>query len=144
VEDQHEPIFFEDMYVGLQRAFTKQVTGEDVAAFAQVTGDANPLHMDEDFAATTRFGRRVAHGMLSASFISTVLGTQLPGPGCIYLTQQLNFSAPVYVGDTVTATVTVEQLKPKRQFASMKTVCTVADTVVINGTAMVWAPSRNS
>ena len=110
--------------------------------FAGVSGDTNPIHLNDQYAAATPFKTRIAHGMLTASFISTVLGTKLPGPGCIYISQTLKFLAPVRAGDTVQARVTVSELVPKKRRASLKTVCTVDDKVVVDGEALMLVPSR--
>lgn len=134
--------FIEDLSVGMSAAYAKTITDADIVLFAGVSGDTNPVHMNEDYARGTMFGGRIAHGMLSASFISTVMGTRLPGPGCIYMTQNLRFKAPVRVGDTVVARVTVAELMPEKRRAVMRTVCTVGKTVVIEGDALVMVPSR--
>lgn len=134
--------FIEDLSVGMTAAYAKTITDADIVLFAGVSGDTNPVHMNEDYARGTMFGGRIAHGMLSASFISTVMGTRLPGPGCIYMTQNLRFKAPVRVGDTLVARVTVAELMPEKRRAVMRTVCTVGKTVVIEGDALVMVPSR--
>ncbi len=134
--------YFEDLTIGQTGVYGRTVTDADIYTFAGVSGDTNPIHLNDEFAKESRFGQRIAHGMLSASFISTVLGTLMPGPGCIYLTQNLKFLAPVTVGNTVTARVTVSELKPEKKRALLKTVCTVGDTVVIDGEAMVYVPAR--
>lgn len=136
--------YYEDLEVGQSSSYAKTITDADIVLFAGVSGDTNPVHLDDEFAATTRFGHRIAHGMLTAAFISTVLGTKLPGPGAIYLKQNLKFMAPVKVGDTVVATATIDELFPKHNRATMKTVVTVGDTVVVDGDAMVYVPSRES
>lgn len=129
---------FEALVVGQSAHFTKTVTEADVVLFAGVTGDMNPAHIDEVAARASRFKGRVAHGMLSASFISTVLGTRLPGPGTIYVGQTLRFTAPVRIGDTVTARVTVRELDSGRRRARLETVCTNQDgTEVVTGEAEV-------
>lgn len=110
--------------------------------FAGVSGDTNPVHLDEEFAASTMFGGRIAHGMLSAGLISAVFGTRLPGPGCIYLSQSLKFKAPVKIGDTVVARVTVKELKAEKRRAVFSTVCTVGDKVVMDGEAEILVPAR--
>jgi 3-hydroxybutyryl-CoA dehydratase len=135
--------FIEDLSVGMTAAYAKTITDADIVLFAGVSGDTNPVHMNEDYARGTMFGGRIAHGMLSASFISTVMGTRLPGPGCIYMTQNLRFKAPVRVGDTVVARVTVAELMPEKRRAVMRTVCTVGKTIVIEGDALVMVPSRS-
>ncbi len=134
--------YFEELEVGMTAVFSKTIGEADVAAFAAASGDVNPLHLDAEFAAGTRFGERVAHGMLSASLISAVIGTKLPGPGCIYLSQTLKFRAPVRLGDTVVARVTVTRLHPARGHVSCRTECTVGDTVVVEGDALIHVPSR--
>jgi 3-hydroxybutyryl-CoA dehydratase len=116
------------------------VTAEDVAAFAAVSGDHNPVHLDEAYAKTTRFKGRIAHGMLVASFISTVLAAKLPGPGTIYLGQTLSFKAPVRLGDKVEISVTVSVVFAEKGRAILKTQCRVGETVVLDGEATVLAP----
>ncbi|MGI9336671.1 MAG: MaoC family dehydratase [Gammaproteobacteria bacterium] len=136
--------YYEDLEIGQSSSYAKTVTDADIVLFAGVSGDTNPVHLDDEFASTTRFGHRIAHGMLTAAFISTVLGTKLPGPGAIYLKQNLKFMAPVKVGDTVVATATIEELNPKHNRAALKTVVTVGEEVVVDGDAMVYVPSRAS
>lgn len=134
--------YFEDMQEGMEASFSKTVTEADIVQFAGVTGDFNPVHVNAEFAATTMFKQRIAHGMLSAGFISTVLGMRLPGPGCIYVGQSLRFRAPVFIGDTVTARVKVTGLKPERNMVTLETVCSVGDKEVITGEAVVMVPRR--
>lgn len=134
--------YFEDLSVGMSDSYTRTITEQDIEQFAQVSGDDNPVHMDAEFAATTRFKQRIAHGMLSAGFISTVVGTQLPGPGCLYVSQNLKFRAPVFIGDTVTATVTITDLNTRRGYVTLDTVCNVGDTDVIRGEAMMLVPKK--
>ena len=131
----------DQLEVGQKASFTKTVTEADVYNFAGVTGDFNPAHMNEEYAKNTAFKTRIAHGMLSAGFISAVLGTKLPGPGTIYLNQDLRFTKPVHFGDTITATITVEELIKEKNRALLKTVCTNQDgDVVVEGTAKVMPP----
>ena len=134
--------FLEDMEVGMTAVYAKTVTDADIVLFAGVSGDTNPVHLDALFANQTAFKGRIAHGMLSASFISSVLGTRLPGPGCIYLSQSLKFRAPVKAGDTVTARVTVKDVNPDNKRIVLDTVCTVDDTVVIDGEALLMVNRR--
>jgi 3-hydroxybutyryl-CoA dehydratase len=134
--------FFEDLAVSQSASFSKTVTEADVELFAGLSGDLNPVHVNAEEAARSIFGERIAHGMLCASFISTVLGTRLPGPGTIYLSQSLRFTAPVKIGQTVRATVTVTALNPEKGRATLQTVCTVGDQVVVEGEALVKVPSR--
>ncbi|MDG4717647.1 MULTISPECIES: MaoC family dehydratase [Thalassospira] len=137
-----EGLYLEDLEVGLSASYGKTVTETDIVMFAGLSGDTNPVHLNEEFAQTTMFKGRIAHGMLSAGFISTVLGTRLPGPGTIYLSQNLQFKAPVRIGDTVTARVVVRELIPAKKRAILETNCYVGDTCVIAGEATVMVPSR--
>lgn len=134
--------FFEDLSVGQSASFGKTITEADILLFAGVSGDTNPVHINAEAAAASMFKERIAHGMLSASLISTVLGTRLPGAGTIYLAQNLKFRAPVKIGETVTATVTVTTLDPAKKRVTLNTVCTVAGKPVIEGEATVMVPSR--
>ncbi len=136
--------YIEDLSVGMTDVFAKTVTEADIVLFAGVSGDLNPVHINQVFAEGTLFKTRIAHGMLSASFISTVLGTRLPGPGAIYLSQSLRFRAPVKAGDTVVARATVKEILPERRRVVMNTVCTVGETVVLDGEAMVMVANRPS
>ncbi|MGL1833274.1 MaoC family dehydratase [Rhodocyclaceae bacterium SMB388] len=133
---------FEDLTVGMTASIGRTVSEADILAFAGVSGDTNPVHLDAEFAASTMFAGRIAHGMLSASYVSTVFGTRLPGPGCIYVSQSLRFKAPVRVGDTVVARVTVTALDPDKRRASFDTVCTVAGKTVLDGQAVLMIPAR--
>ena len=134
--------FFEDLSVGQTASLGKTITEADILMFAAVSMDTNPVHLNAEAAAGSVFKERIAHGMLSAGLISAVLGTQLPGPGTIYMGQSLRFRAPVKIGDTVTATAEVTALDPEKKRVTLKTVCTVAGKVVIDGEATVLAPSR--
>lgn len=117
---------------------TKTITDEDVRAFAAVSGDKNPIHLDEGFAANTRFGKRIAHGMLSASLISAVLANDLPGQGSIYMGQTLKFVAPVFIGDEITARVTVTSVRDDKPIAKLETVCVnQRNEIVIKGEATI-------
>ena len=132
----------EDLSVGMSAIYEHVVTENDVVQFADISGDRNPVHLDEAYARTTRFKGRIVHGMLSASFISTAIASKLPGPGSIYLSQNLKFRAPVRAGDTVEARVTVTEIIPDKNRVALKTVCTVGDKVVIEGDAVVMVPGR--
>ena len=119
-------------------SLSKTIGDEDIRAFAEASGDHNPLHLDEEFAKQTRFGRRIAHGMLSASLISAVIANELPGEGSIYLSQTLQFVAPVLLNDTVTARVTVSSIREDKPILKLETVCTnQRNEVVIKGEATV-------
>ncbi|AOX99770.1 MaoC family dehydratase [Jeongeupia sp. USM3] len=135
---------FEDLSIGLTAEYRKTMTETDVVLFAGLSGDNNPMHIDEEFARETRFGSRIIHGMLTASLLSTVIGTRMPGPGVIYMAQNLRFLKPVKIGDTVTATATVSELIPEKQRARLLTTCTVRGETVIDGDALVWVPLRRN
>lgn len=134
--------YIEDLEAGMTATFAKTVTESDIILFAGISGDINPVHLNHEFASETMFKGRIAHGLLTASFISTVLGTKLPGPGCIYLSQNLNFKAPVRVGDTVNARGTITGVDKDRRRITMWTECKVGDTVVIDGEAVAMVPKR--
>jgi len=134
---------FEDLKKGMTATFAKTITEADIVLFAGVSGDNNAVHINEEFAKTTRFGGRIAHGMLSASVISAAIANKLPGPGTIYLKQTLEFRAPVKAGDTVHAKVSVKDLLADKKFVMLETICTVRDTVVIIGEALVKVGSRS-
>jgi 3-hydroxybutyryl-CoA dehydratase len=136
-------LYFEDLSVGMTERFTKKVSSADVVGFAEVTGDRNPIHLSEHFAAKTPFGTRIAHGLYTASLISAVLGTRLPGPGAVYISQTLNFRAPVRIGDTVEVSVAVAELFEERHRARLTCLCTVANEVVLDGEALVKVPSTS-
>ena len=140
--DEFYGYHFEDLEVGMSAAYGHTVSEADIQMFAGVSGDTNPVHLNEEFGAATMFGGRIAHGMLSASYISTVFGTKLPGPGCIYLSQSLRFKAPVRIGDTVVARATVVELNTDKRRARFKTECTVAGKVVLDGEAEIMVPAR--
>ena len=134
--------YFEDLQVGMADAYAKTITDADVITFAGISGDTNPVHLNHEFASETLFEGQVAHGMLTASFISTVIGTKLPGPGCIYVSQNLRFMAPVKVGDTVTATCTISRLIPEKHMIEMETICSVGGKMVLDGQATILVPTK--
>lgn len=135
-------LYLEDLTVGQSAELTRTVSAGDLDAFAAVTGDENPVHLDAAYAATTPFGERIAHGMLSAGFISAVLGTRLPGPGAVYVSQALRFRRPVKIGDVVTARAEISEIDPAKGRVTLKTDCKVAGKVVVDGEAVVMAPKR--
>src|SRR3979411_1230024 len=137
-------LYFEDLSVGMAETLSKTVASSDGVGFAQLTGDRNPIHLSEHFAAKTSFGGRIAHGLYTASLISAVLGTRLPGPGAIYISQTLNFRAPVKIGDTVEVVVAVAELVPKRFRARLTCTCSVGGEVVLDGEAWVKVPSKDA
>lgn len=133
----------DELSVGMTASYERVVTVADIEAFAAVSGDHNPVHLDDAYAKTTMFKGRIAHGLLGASFISTVLASKLPGPGTVYLGQTLAFKRPVRPGETVEARVTVSQLNRDKGHVVLKTECRVGERVVIDGEATVLAPQRS-
>ena len=134
--------YVEDLQIGMEASLTKKVQEKDVLSFSEISGDKNPVHLDEAFAKTTRFKERIAHGLLSASFISAVFGMKMPGPGSIYLSQTLQFKAPVKIGDTVTAKVKVKNIDLNRARVIFETTCSVGELLVITGEAELLVPKR--
>ena len=133
---------FEDLSLGMTATFGKTITEADIVLFAAVSGDNNAVHINEEFAKTTQFGGRIAHGMLSASVISAAIAGRLPGPGTVYLGQSLQFRSPVRPGDTVEATITVVELNESRRRITLKTECRVAGKLIITGEALVMTTSK--
>ena len=136
------PYTIDDLKPGMSESFSKTVSERDVTLFGEVSGDVNPVHFDEAFARQTPFKGRIAHGVLTASYISTVLGMKMPGPGTIFMSLTTRFKAPVRIGDTVTATCTVREVVPEKRRVLFDCVCRVGDTTVIEGEALVMAPAR--
>ena len=135
---------YEDLKPGMSATFAKTITEADIVLFAAASGDNNAIHINEEFAQTTQFKGRIAHGMLTASVISAAIASRLPGPGTVYLGQNLRFKAPVKPGDTVHATVTVSEMLPEKRRVSLTTVCRVANKVVIDGDALVMPTSTQT
>ncbi len=133
--------YFEDLAIGMEASLVQTVGPGDLAAFAELTGDRNPIHLSEHFAARTTFGTRIAHGLYTASLISALLGTRL-GPGAVYISQTLNFRAPVKIGDTVVVTVTVAELMAEKSRARLACTCEVDGEMVLDGEALVKVPLR--
>ncbi|HEY0302838.1 MAG TPA: MaoC family dehydratase [Rhizomicrobium sp.] len=134
--------YIDDLKPGMAESFSKTVTERDVELFGEVSGDVNPVHFDEAFAAGTIFKGRIAHGVLSSSYISTVLGMKMPGPGTIFLSLTTRFKAPVRIGDTVTATCTVREVVTEKRRVVFDCVAKVGDVTVVDGEALVMAPAR--
>lgn len=135
-------ICIEDLEIGMVRTRAKTITDRDIALFAEVSTDHNPVHLNENYAQDTIFGGRIAHGMLTASLISAVVGEQLPGHGTVYLSQNLRFMAPVRPGDRLEAFVKVIAIDHARRRVTLETNCMVGNTIVLKGDALVLAPSR--
>lgn len=133
---------FEDLTVGLSAEARRVVTEADVIAFANVSGDHNPVHMDEAYARTTPFRGRIAHGALIASFVSALMASEVPGPGGIYVSQSANFRRPVKLGDEVLTRVSVAALDPAKSYATIAFECSVGERVVMDGEATVIVPRR--
>ncbi|MCB1549779.1 MAG: MaoC family dehydratase [Hyphomicrobiaceae bacterium] len=134
--------FFEDIELGMSATFAKRVTEADIFSFADITGDKNPIHLDHGYAEKTMFKERIAHGILTAGYISAVFGMELPGPGAIYVSQTLNFRAPVRIGDDVLARVSVVELMPAKRRVRFDCACLVADKPVLEGEAILMVPAR--
>jgi len=134
----------EDLSIGQTAERRRVVSEADIDAFAAVSGDSNPVHLDAAYAAQTRFGGRIAHGMLAASYLSALLGTELPGPGAIYVSQTLRFRRPVRIGDEVTARVTIAAIEPERGRVTLDTVCLVEGKNVVEGEAVVMVERRSA
>lgn len=130
----------EEIAPGMTASMTHLVTEEDVRNFAEVSGDHNPVHLDEEYAKQSRFGRRIAHGLFGASFFSGLFGTRLPGRGCVYAAQNLKFRRPVFIGDIVTATITVLGVDVAKKRVTFSTICTVDGKEVIIGDAEIFIP----
>ena len=136
--------FLEDLAVGQSAEHMHTVEEADIVAFADVSGDRNPVHLDESYAAETQFNGRIAHGMLSAAYISAVLGMELPGPGAIYLSQNLSFKRPVRIGDTVIARATIAAIDHEKARVTLKTECLANNKQVVDGEATVMVPRRSA
>ena len=134
---------FEDLQLGDEASYERAVTDADIVTFADVTGDCNPVHLDATYAATTPFKTPISHGMLTAGYISAVFGMKLPGPGAIYVSQTLNFRAPVRHGDRVLATVRIIDLIAAKRRARFECVCRVGDKIVLEGEAILMVPGRS-
>ncbi len=137
-----KPYYFEDLTLGLEASMARTVSEADIVAYAALSGDYNPIHLDPEYAAKTPFKARIAHGILSAGYISAVFGMQLPGPGSVYISQTLNFRAPVKIDDVVVTTVKLTELVPEKKRAKFETVCSVSGKPVLTGEAVLMIPSR--
>jgi len=135
-------MFIEDIEIGMERSLSRVITDAEIEAFAVASGDRNPIHFDEEHAKNTIFKGRIAHGILTASLISTVIGEQMPGHGSVYLSQTLKFRAPVRPGDQVDTVCTIKDMVPEKKRITLDCVCRVGDIVVLSGEAEVLAPSR--
>ncbi len=134
--------YIDDLKPGMSESFSKTVSEEDIQKFGEVSGDMNPVHFDKNYARKTVFRGRVAHGMISLSYVSKVLGMQMPGPGTIFMSATARFKAPVRIGDTVVTTCTVKEVEQVKRRVMFDCVCKVGDTVVVEADALVMAPAR--
>jgi len=134
----------EQIHVGMSESHSSTIIDPDIKAFADISGDRNPVHLDESYAEGSRYKKRIAHGLLSASYFSAIFGTKLPGAGCVYVSQNLSFRRPVYIDDTVTATVTVTKVDIEQRRIFFDTVCTVNKKKVITGVAEIYLPEVHS
>lgn len=141
-EPDRGTICIEDLEIGMMRFVEKVISDTDIRLFADISTDRNPVHLDEQYARDTMFAGRIAHGMLTASLVSAVIGEQLPGHGSIYLGQSLKFLAPVYPGDRVVAEVSVREIDHAKRRVTLDCVCKVSDKPVLKGEALVLAPSK--
>lgn len=135
-------LFIEELKVGLQAVFTKIISEKDIQLFSEISGDDNPVHLDEKFAKQSLFKKRIAHGFLSASLISTVIAKKLPGPGSIYLKQSMKFLAPVFIGDEVSARVEIKEINREKKIISLLTECFIGEKKIISGDAQILVSSR--
>ena len=141
--DRLHGFYFEDLEVGQSDEYSRTISESDILVFAGVSGDTNPVHLNHEFASETMFEGCIAHGLLTASYISTVIGTKMPGPGCIYVGQTLKFKGPVKAGDTVIARATIMEKIDAKKFVKIQTQCLVGDKVVLDGEATIMVPSRS-
>jgi 3-hydroxybutyryl-CoA dehydratase len=135
-------LYYSELEIGQAIEFTKEISVEDVAAFSHISGDNNPIHINEDYAKTTKFGGCIAHGILTAGLISAAIGTKLPGPGCIYVGQTLQFKRPVRVGATVTVRVEIKEKDDAKNFVTIETIASVEGKIVLTGEAKVMVPNQ--
>lgn len=130
----------EDLVIGMSASYSQTITDADVKSYAALSGDRNPIHMDDEYSEKSRYGKRIAHGMISSSFFSALFGTKLPGAGCVYISQSLKFRKPVYIGDTVTAVIEVTNVNIEGKRVAFNTYCTVSGQKVITGEAEIYIP----
>ena len=130
----------EEIEIGMSVSYSQTITDADIKTFAGISGDRNPIHLDEVYAENSRYKKRIAHGLMTASYFSALFGTRIPGKGCVYVSQSLQFKRPVYIGDTVVASVEVTNIDLERRRVFFKTVCTVNNKVVTSGEAELYTP----
>lgn len=140
MNEVEKPLAIEKLMIGMIKTYEQIISDADVKAFASLSGDHNPVHLSDEYAEKSRFKKRIAHGMLSASFFSALFGTKLPGHGCVYVSQSLNFRRPVYLGDTVKATIEISRIDRDKSRVLFRTFCTVRGKTVIDGEAEIFIP----
>ena len=131
-----------DIEVGMEVSYSQTITDADIKAFSGISGDKNPVHMDEEYAEKSRYKKRIAHGLISASYFSALFGTKIPGEGCVYVSQSLRFKKPVYLGDTVTASVIVTKIDLIKRRVFFRTICKVKNRIAIDGDAELYVPEQ--
>jgi acyl dehydratase len=131
---------FDNITIGMNVSYSQTITDADIRSFANISGDKNPIHLDEEYAKKSRYKHRIAHGLLGASFFSALFGTKIPGEGCVYVFQSLNFKRPVYINDKITATIEVVDIDKIKRRVFFNTICKVKNKIVINGEAEIYVP----
>lgn len=131
-----------EIKIGMKASYSQTITDSDIKSFAGISGDHNPVHVNSEYAAESRYKKRIAHGLMSAGFFSAIFGTRIPGPGCVYVSQSLNFLRPVYIDDTVTAEVEVTDVDPVKRRVFFNTTCRVKGKKVITGSAEIFIPEK--
>ncbi len=142
MNDEVKEFDLHEIQIGMKESSSHVITDTDISLFSEISGDKNPVHLDEDFAATTRFKKRIAHGLMSSSYFSALFGTRLPGRGCVYVSQNLNFKRPVYIGDEVIAIIEVTEIDQEKRRVVFSTLCTVKNKTVIDGQAEIYIPLK--
>lgn len=132
----------EEIKIGMEVSYSQTITDADIKTFAGLSGDHNPIHVNDEYAQNSRYKKRIAHGLMSASFFSALFGTRLPGPGCVYVSQSLQFKRPVYLDDTVIATIIVKSVNLEKRRVFFQTVCKVKNKIVIDGEAELYVPNE--
>jgi 3-hydroxybutyryl-CoA dehydratase len=140
MNEVEKSLSIQSLMIGMIKTYEQTISDADVKAFSILSGDYNPVHLSEEYAEKSRFKKRIAHGMLSASFFSALFGTKLPGYGCVYVSQSLNFRRPVYLGDTVKATIEILRIDLDKSRVFFRTFCTVKEKIVIDGEAEIFIP----
>jgi len=135
-------ILIEDIKIGMEVSYTQTITDTDIKMFAGISGDRNPIHVDNNYAENSRYKKRIVHGMLTASFFSALFGTKIPGEGCLYVSQSLKFKRPVYIGDTVKASVIVTKVDLIKRRVFFRTICSVKNKIVTDGEAELYVPKN--